>query len=200
MDPQIPNPISSVYQKNVKLQNNSDRSLLESDPILLNSIKACLGIKLIHQYSSLSDIITRREIVDELKEIKRMVSSISVEGHSILLNSEWHQTLFRSTECGRDQLLWDYVLDLTCIYEGEHYVSHEYLTEQIISHKPKFILISDNNGPCILWCILCRHELIITFPIFAVRIVEPMDTGISVVISSLLTDKKYDLTGYYLRS
>jgi len=199
-------PISGVYQKDIQLRSINKFSV-ESDTVLLNTIKAYLCVQLIHQYSPLFTPDTiRREILDELKEIKRTISSTSTEGYSVLLNSEWHLTLFRPTHNGQDQLMWhcmhpETLSDLACIYEGEYYVTHDCLNKKIISNNPKFILISDNTGPCILWYLGGTYEIVITFPAVAIRIFKVIEgRGIHSVISNLLTDKKYDLTGYYLKT
>lgn len=202
MDPNknIREPIRSVYQKDVTLQESNNMIIDDDDDdVLLNSIKCYTLIKLIN-YNLL---LLNDNILNELRDIKRIVSIISVEYYKILLNSEWHKKLFRNIDCSKDELLWHLNgidSDLICIYEGKFIINMEILNNKLLN-KPNYILLSDRSGPCILWCLLLNSEIVITFPILAIKIFKINDyNGKIMVINNVLYDREYDITCYYNRN
>jgi hypothetical protein len=196
----IRGPLNSVYQSQIKLNSNFSSPNLECDNILLNCLKAFIGIKLLNQYSLLISTFgtDKSLLLNELKEIKRIISSQSHKGYECLLNTDWHKELFTQTVLGRDALMWhsssnkEFDSDLACIYQGQQYITENKL------EGSKFVLLSDESGPSLLWFKNNTWDIVITFPIIAIRIFPAKNNeGINALLQSILLDKKYDLTQFY---
>lgn len=180
---------------------------LNSDELLQRTLKGAVCIKLIYDQLPLLQITNNREdIFSVLKQVKRFTNSYAYSGHTKLLNSMWHKTLFQQVQIkNKDSLVWQLINNsdlLHCIYDGEWYVSRELIVSYLTSYPKLFcVLISESNtsGPCTLFCKIndCVY-LVITFPIVAIRLFDNQDDAIMVFLQSLLLDKSYNVTGYYL--
>ena len=186
---------------------SSDISLLDlnSDELLQHTLKAVICIKLIHEQLPLLCTMTSRiEILEIMKQIKRLTNSNAYEGHTLLLNSNFHKQIFQYSKIkNKDSIIWHIINqdnNINCIYDGDKYISRDLLIDYLSDLRLFCILVSHSNtaGPStIILRLNINKYLVITFPIVAIRLFDNEDHAITAFLQTLLLDQSYNLTVYY---